>query len=125
MRTTFRALVGFVVLLLVTIGLGFGGFQMVKGRMDANKSSGGRGGGFFGAQEHDWISLYICISFDILRSLCLSLSIHMGPSDYIHILRVRKRRIQNGAPKIHGPPPLTFIRICASILVPGRHRLIQ
>jgi len=51
MRTTFRALVGFVVLLLVTIGLGFGGFQMVKGRMDANKSSGGRGGGFFGAQE--------------------------------------------------------------------------
>ena len=51
MRTTFRALVGFVVLLLVTVGLGFGGFQMVKGRMDANKSSGGRGGGFFGAQE--------------------------------------------------------------------------
>ncbi|MGA0236744.1 MAG: efflux RND transporter periplasmic adaptor subunit, partial [Alphaproteobacteria bacterium] len=51
MRTTFRALVGFVGLLLVTVGIGFGGFQMVKARMDNNASSGGRGGGFFGAQE--------------------------------------------------------------------------
>ena len=46
MRTTFRALLGFVVLLLMTVGFGFGGFQMVKARMDNNASSGGRGGGF-------------------------------------------------------------------------------
>lgn len=51
MRTTFRALLGFVILLLCTVGIGFGGFQMVKARMDNNASSGGRGGGFFGAQE--------------------------------------------------------------------------
>lgn len=51
MRTTFRALLGFVVLLLATVGIGFGGYQVVKGRMDNNQSAGGRGGGFFGAQE--------------------------------------------------------------------------
>lgn len=51
MRTTFRALLGFVLLLLVTVGIGFGGFRMVQGRMDSNQASGGRGGGFFGAQE--------------------------------------------------------------------------
>ena len=51
MRTTFRALLGFVLLLLVTVGIGFGGFRMVQGRMDSNQASGGRGGGFFGSQE--------------------------------------------------------------------------
>ena len=51
MRTTFRALLGFALLLLVTIGIGVGGFQLVKGRMESNEASGGRGGGFFGAQE--------------------------------------------------------------------------
>ena len=51
MRTTFRALLGFVILLIATAGIGFGGYSLVKGRLDNNQSSGGRGGGFFGAQE--------------------------------------------------------------------------
>lgn len=51
MRTTFRALLGFVLLLLVTAGIGFGGYTLVKSRLDNNQASGGRGGGFFGAQE--------------------------------------------------------------------------
>ena len=51
MRTTFRALLGFFVLLIVTVGIGFGGYTLVQGRLDNNQASGGRGGGFFGSQE--------------------------------------------------------------------------
>ena len=51
MRTTLRALLGFLLLSVATLAIAFGGYRLVKGRLDNNQASGGRGGGFFGAQE--------------------------------------------------------------------------
>ena len=51
MRSTFRAVAGFTMLLGVTVAIAAVGAFLISSRFENNQAAGGRGGGFFGSQE--------------------------------------------------------------------------
>ena len=51
MRSTFRAIAGFTMLLGVTVAIAAVGAFLISSRFESNQAAGGRGGGFFGSQE--------------------------------------------------------------------------
>lgn len=51
MRSTSRAVAGFILLLGAALAIAAVGFFLISARFENNQSAGGRGGGFFGSQE--------------------------------------------------------------------------
>ena len=51
MRSTFRAIAGFTMLLGVTVAIAAVGAFLISSRFESNQAAGGRGGGFFGSQQ--------------------------------------------------------------------------